>query len=175
MKRAGIAWFAGVATVAAAVATAATDIVAGVTAVAAAVATVAAAVAAAVAAVVSARAVARGADSTSGDVRSWFRGLRVRLAGVLWRYGGDGEVLADGGAAAWAGWRVMWLAARLMPPSARARWLAEAESFLAESPPALRRGAIGSYVASAPQVIALSWAAAAGRRVRLIGRGPAAW
>jgi hypothetical protein len=42
-------------------------------------------------------------------------------------------------------------AAMLMPPAEGRRWLAEAESFLAEAPPALRRGAIGSYLASTPR------------------------
>ena len=59
-----------------------------------------------------------------------------------------------------------------MPPAAGRRWLAEAESFLAEAPPALRRDAIGSYLTGAPQVIAMSWASALARQARLTGRGP---
>jgi hypothetical protein len=69
----------------------------------------------------------------------------------------------------------MRLAARLMPPSAGMRWLAEAESFLAEASSELRHGAIGSYLAGAPHLIALSWATVAIRQARLIRRGPAAW
>jgi hypothetical protein len=46
----------------------------------------------------------------------------------------------------------------LMPPAASARWLAEAESFLAEAPQAILRDAVRSYLATAPQVVLASWA-----------------
>lgn len=68
---------------------------------------------------------------------------------------GSGQ--AESGLVAGAGWRAMRLAAWLMPRAAGRRWLAEAESFAAEAPPALRRGAIRSYLTGAPQVIMVSW------------------
>jgi hypothetical protein len=74
--------------------------------------------------------------------------------------------------AAGAGWRLMRLAARLMPRAAGHRWLAEADSFLAEAPPSMLRGTIRSYLASAPQLIAVSWAGEAARRVRVTGDRP---
>ena len=66
----------------------------------------------------------------------------------------------------------MRLAARLMPRAAGRRWLAEASNFLAEAPAALQRGAIHSYLANAPQVIAVSWAVEAASRIRVTGDGP---
>jgi hypothetical protein len=74
--------------------------------------------------------------------------------------------------AAGAGWRLMRLAARLMPPAAGRRWLAEAESFLAEAPRVLQRGAIRSYLAGVPQVIAVSWASELARRARVTSDDP---
>jgi hypothetical protein len=79
---------------------------------------------------------------------------------------------AESGLVAGAGWRAMRLAARLMPRAAGGRWLAEAESFAAEAPPALRRGAIRSYLTGAPQVIMVSWAGDLARRTRLTRPGP---
>ena len=83
---------------------------------------------------------------------------------------GSGQ--AESGLVAGAGWRAMRLAAWLMPRAAGRRWLAEAESFAAEAPPALRRGAIRSYLTGAPQVIMVSWAGDLARRTRLIRPGP---
>jgi hypothetical protein len=83
---------------------------------------------------------------------------------------GSGQ--AESGLVAGAGWRAMRLAAWLMPWAAGRRWLAEAESFAAEAPPALRRGAIRSYLTGAPQVIMASWAGDLARRTRLTGPGP---
>jgi hypothetical protein len=60
-----------------------------------------------------------------------------------------------------------------MPPAAGRRWLAEAASFLAEAPPALRHGAIRSYLIGAPQVITVSWAGYLAGKARLTGSGPA--
>ena len=83
---------------------------------------------------------------------------------------GSGQ--AESGLVAGAGWRAMRLAAWLMPRAAGRRWLAEAESFAAEAPPALRRGAIRSYLTGAPQVIMVSWAGDLARRTRLTRPGP---
>ena len=83
---------------------------------------------------------------------------------------GSGQ--AESGLATGAGWRAMRLAAWLMPRAAGRRWLAEAESFAAEAPPALRRGAIRSYLTGAPQVIMVSWAGDLARRTRLTRPGP---
>jgi hypothetical protein len=74
---------------------------------------------------------------------------------------GSASGLLDG-----AGWRVMCLTAKLMPPAAGRRWLVEAESFLAEAPPALRRGAIGNYLTHTPQLIAVTWVGKLARAVR---------
>jgi len=54
-------------------------------------------------------------------------------------------------------WRLIRLCALLMPPAAGRRWLEEAQSFLAEAQPSWRRRAPGSYIASAPQLIFMSW------------------
>jgi hypothetical protein len=83
---------------------------------------------------------------------------------------GSGQ--AESGLATGAGWRAMRLAAWLMPRAAGRRWLAEAESFAAEAPPALRRGAIRSYLTGAPQVIMVSWAGDLARRTRVTRPGP---
>lgn len=66
----------------------------------------------------------------------------------------------------------MRIAARLMPPAAGRRWLAEAASFLAETSSGLRRRAVGSYLAGAPKVFAMCWAVALARLARLIRRPP---
>jgi hypothetical protein len=47
---------------------------------------------------------------------------------------------------------------RLMPASAGRRWLAEAESLLAEVPAARRRAAARSYLLSAPRLAVMLWA-----------------
>jgi hypothetical protein len=94
------------------------------------------------------------------DVRRAFSVLTRRRAT------GSGTTLARSGLAAGAGWRVMCAAARLMPRAAGRRWLAEAESFLAEAQPAQRRPAIRSYLITAPQVITVTWAGDLARRAR---------
>jgi hypothetical protein len=96
------------------------------------------------------------------------------LAGVLRRGPGWSLGSAVGfGLGTGAGWRAMRVAARLMPPAAGGRWLGEAESFLAEAPTELLRRAIRSYLAGAPQVIVISWAALLLRWARLAVRGAA--
>lgn len=96
-------------------------------------------------------------------------------AGAVWRAAWREAVPGAGACpAASGGWRGVRAAARLMPPAAGRRWLAEADSFLAEAPPGMRRGAIGSYLAGAPQVIIMTWAAALARQARLARRRRAA-
>lgn len=99
---------------------------------------------------------------------------------------GDRLRLLQRGRNTWAGWRgrrasagsreglealaVMRLAARVMPPAARRRWLGEAESFLYEAAPELRRRAGRSYLRTAPQVITAAWAAELARGSRALIR-----
>jgi hypothetical protein len=65
--------------------------------------------------------------------------------------------------------RALAVVSRLMPASAGRRWLAEAESVLAEITPARRGAAVRSYLLSAPRLAAMMWA----REVlRLARRGP---
>jgi len=65
--------------------------------------------------------------------------------------------------------RALAVAARLMPASAGRRWLAEAESVLAEITPARRGAAVRSYLRSAPRLAVSMWAREVLRRGR---RGP---
>ena len=113
------------------------------------------------------------ASSVGYREKGVFSGLRGLLSRMV-RHAARGGCPAGAGWMADTGWRVMWLAARLMPPAEGRRWLAEAESFLAEAPPALRRGAIGSYLTSTPQVITVSWAGVLTQRARRALRGRAA-
>ena len=53
---------------------------------------------------------------------------------------------------------LMRLVARLMPRSAGRQWLGEASSVLYEAPVGARRAIARSYLAAAPQVIAVAWA-----------------
>jgi hypothetical protein len=86
---------------------------------------------------------------------------RFSMAGQLGS--GAGSLTAGGR------WRAMRLAARLMPRDVGRRWLAEAESFLAEAPPTLHPGAVRSYLANAPQTITEAWAGYLTGRVRATG------
>ena len=104
----------------------------------------------------------------AGRLSHGFPALRSMMP---WRAAGNDA--ASTGMAARAGWRAMQIVARLMPPAAGRRWLGEAESFLFEAPPRLRRDALASYVAGIPKVITLSWAAVLTRHRRPAGRGPA--
>jgi hypothetical protein len=61
---------------------------------------------------------------------------------------------------------------RLMPASAGRRWLAEAESVLAEVPPALRGATVRSYLRSAPRLAVMMWARQVLRRLRFGPRRP---
>jgi len=69
-------------------------------------------------------------------------------------------------------WRMLAVVSRLMPRSAGRRWLAEAESLLAEIAPARRGAAIRSYLLSAPRLAVMMWAREVLRRVRLGPRRP---
>jgi hypothetical protein len=70
--------------------------------------------------------------------------------------GRDDDDGPDGGAV--HGWRTLAVVARLMPASAGRRWLAEAESLLAEVAAARRGAAVRSYLLSAPRLAAMMWA-----------------
>ena len=61
---------------------------------------------------------------------------------------------------------------RLMPASAGRRWLAEAESLLAEVTAARRGAAVRSYLLSAPRLAVMMWARRALRRARPGPRRP---
>jgi hypothetical protein len=69
-------------------------------------------------------------------------------------------------------WHALVAVSRLMPASAGRRWLAEAESLLAEIAPVRRGAAIRSYLLSAPGLAVMMWAREAGRRARLGLRRP---
>jgi hypothetical protein len=112
----------------------------------------------------------RNARPYGGARPRWSGFLRDLLCGALGRGG-----RAVAGAGSYSGWRVMLAAARLMPPAAGRRWLGEAESFLAEAHGELLRGAVRSYLAGAPQVIAITWAAVSVRWARSAVRKVAAW
>jgi len=61
---------------------------------------------------------------------------------------------------------------RLMLASAGRRWLAEAESLLAEITAARRGAAVRSYLLSAPRLAAMMWARQALRRAQPGPRRP---
>jgi hypothetical protein len=79
----------------------------------------------------------------------------------------DGPV---GVAAHW--WPVLLAVSRLMPRPAGRRWLAEAESLLAEIAAARLGAAIRSYLLSAPRLVVMMWAREVLRRARLGPRRP---
>lgn len=80
----------------------------------------------------------------------------------------------DGGTAGEAvhQWRTLAVVSRLMPASAGRRWLAEAESLLAEVTGARRGAAVRSYLLSAPRLAVMMWAREALRRARPGPRRP---
>jgi hypothetical protein len=55
-------------------------------------------------------------------------------------------------------WHVLDAVSRLMPRPAGSRWLAEAESLLAEIAPARRGAAVRSYLLSVPRLAVMMWA-----------------
>ena len=68
--------------------------------------------------------------------------------------------------------RALAVVSRLMPASAGRRWLAEAESLLAEITAARRGAAVRSYLLSAPRLAVMMWAREVLRRARLGPRRP---
>jgi hypothetical protein len=93
-----------------------------------------------------------------------------RKGNVLTGRGDDGDSRPSGSAA--YRWRGLKVVSRLMPRSAGRRWLAEAESLLAEIKPGQRGAAIRSYLLSAPGLIVTMWARAAQRRAWFGPRRP---
>jgi hypothetical protein len=69
-------------------------------------------------------------------------------------------------------WRVLAMVSRLMPRSAGARWLAEAESLLSEIAPVRRGAAIRSYLLTAPRLAVAMWVRELLRLARLGPRRP---
>jgi len=69
-------------------------------------------------------------------------------------------------------WRTLAVVSRLMPRSAGRRWLAEAESLLAELTAARRGAAVRSYLLSAPRLAVMLWARKVLRRARPGPRRP---
>jgi hypothetical protein len=63
-------------------------------------------------------------------------------------------------------WHVLDAVSRLMPRPAGSRWLAEAESLLAEIAPARRGAAVRSYLLSAPRLAVMMWTRQVLRRAR---------
>jgi hypothetical protein len=98
-----------------------------------------------------------------------WRGWRGRGSGLS----GGGRDDGDGppGAAVHRR-RMLAVVSRLMPASAGRRWLAEAESLLAEVTAARRGAAARSYLLSAPRLAVMMWAREVVRRARLGPRRP---
>jgi hypothetical protein len=69
-------------------------------------------------------------------------------------------------------WRALVMMSRLMPREAGRRWLAEAESLLAEVTPARRGAAVRSYLLSAPRLAVMMWARQVRRRAQPGPRRP---
>lgn len=69
-------------------------------------------------------------------------------------------------------WPVLLVTSRVMPRAAAHRWLAEAESVLAEIAAPRRGAAIRNYVWSAPQLTVMMWAHEVLRRLRPGPRHP---
>jgi hypothetical protein len=105
-----------------------------------------------------------GAVGTSIFLRDW--DLRGSFSALMNRAAGRDAGPAASTLTTTASWRIMRVASRLMPRAAGRRWLAEAESFLAEAPARNRRQATRNYLLTAPQVIAATWTSALTRRTR---------
>ena len=69
-------------------------------------------------------------------------------------------------------WPMLRMVARLMPRPAGRRWLAEAESLLAEIAPGFRAAALRSYLLSAAGLVVMMWVREAQRRARPGPRRP---
>jgi hypothetical protein len=70
------------------------------------------------------------------------------------------------------GWHTLAVVSRLMPRAAGRRWLAEAQSLLAELTAAQRGAAVRSYLLSAPRLAVMMWARQVLRRARPGPRRP---
>jgi hypothetical protein len=107
-----------------------------------------------------------------------FTGVAMAISGDLPRGRGRGSLRAlgrdDDGPVAVATyrWRMLVMVSRMMPGAAGRRWLAEAESLLAEVAAARRGAAIRSYLLSAPRLALMMWAQEVVRRVRTGPRRP---
>jgi hypothetical protein len=99
-------------------------------------------------------------------------GRRVvfRKGGGLSGRGGDGDDGPVGEAV--HRWRTLIVVSRLMPASAGRRWLAEAESLLAEVTTARHGATVRSYLLSAPRLAVMMWTREVLRRARLGPRRP---
>ena len=105
------------------------------------------------------------ADALPGG-RQWGRQRKGGLSG----HGRDDDD-GPGGETAHR-WPALAVVSRLMPRSAGRRWLAEAESLLAELTSAQRVAAVRSYLLSAPQLVVTMWAWQVLRRARPGARRP---
>jgi hypothetical protein len=97
------------------------------------------------------------------------RGSRRRGRGLTLRGREDDD--GPAGVAAYQ-WHVLDAVSRLMPRRAGSRWLAEAESLLAEIAPARRGAAVRSYLLSVPRLAVMMWARELLRRARPGPRRP---
>ena len=97
------------------------------------------------------------------------KGGRGRDSGLSARGRGDDDALAAEPAQRW---RMLAGMSRLMPASAGRRWLAEAESILAEITAARRGAAVRSYLLSAPRLAVMMWAREVLRRAGPSRRRP---
>jgi len=97
------------------------------------------------------------------------RGGRRRGSGLAGR-GRDDDDRPVGAAA--HQWHVLVKVSRLMPGPAGRRWLAEADSLLAEIAPARRGAAVRSYLLSAPRLVVMMWVREVLRRAQLGPRRP---
>jgi hypothetical protein len=111
----------------------------------------------------------------------WIILTAIGVAGLAGRPGGRGRGSGlrgrgrddDGPAGAAAHrWRTLVMVSRLMPGPAGCRWLAEAESVLAEIAAARRGAAIRSYLLSALRLAVMMWAREVLRRARPGRRHP---
>ena len=92
-----------------------------------------------------------------------WRGWRGKGSGLSGRGRDDGDGPAG---EAVHRWRTLAVVSRLMPRPAGRRWLAEAESLLAEATVARRGAAVRSYLLSAPRLAVMMWAREVQRRAR---------
>jgi len=111
----------------------------------------------------------------SGRILAWSESdaflvpARIRRRGGAPRQGAPGHGLGlsaqTGRAPVTTGrWLALRAAARLMPPAAGRRWLAEAESLLFEMAPARRGKAVRSYLLCAPRLVVMMWLGGLTRR-----------